>query len=233
MMHVVTGGSGSGKSRFAEQQILDLGPANRIYIATMHPYDDESFARIDRHREMRKMKQFDTLECYTNLAELDVPAGSNVLLECMSNLTANEMFEPGAAGDKTVEAVLKGIRHVKELAANLVIVTNEIFSDGIEYDPMTQQYQQYLGQINQAMTKMADRVTEVVYGIPVHVKYDQEQAAEYVSNCNTEAPQYITGYNSEIDTNNSGEKNSVTYRSASSENADQSQTEPENNTQNA
>lgn len=170
MLHVITGGSGSGKSRFAEQQILNLGPARRIYIATMHPYDEESFARIDRHRAMRAEKQFDTMECYTGLKNLAIPADANVLLECMSNLAANEMFEPGAAGENTVAEIMEGIRHLKEQAANLVVVTNEICSDGIEYDPVTTQYQQYLGQINQQMAAMADKVTEVVYGIPLHMK---------------------------------------------------------------
>lgn len=170
MLHVITGGSGSGKSRFAEQQILDLGPARRIYIATMHPYDEESFARIDRHRAMRAEKQFDTMECYTGLKNLEIPSEANVLLECMSNLAANEMFEPGAPGENTVQEIMEGIRHVVEHAANLVVVTNEICSDGIEYDPVTTQYQQYLGQINQQMAAMADKVTEVVYGIPLHMK---------------------------------------------------------------
>ena len=35
MFRVVTGGSGSGKSAYAEQCVLDFGPAKRIYIATM------------------------------------------------------------------------------------------------------------------------------------------------------------------------------------------------------
>lgn len=169
-MHVITGGSGSGKSRFAEQQILDLGPARRIYIATMHPYDEESFARIRRHRAMRAEKEFDTRECYTGLKELEIPSGANVLLECMSNLTANEMFEEQGAGENTVEEILQGIHHLRQQAANVVVVTNEICSDGIEYDPVTVQYQKYLGQINQAMAAMADRVTEVVYGIPLDLK---------------------------------------------------------------
>ncbi len=170
MFHVITGGSGSGKSRYAEQQILDFGPARRIYIATMHPYDEEGYMRIDRHRAMRAEKNFETLECYTDLKNLSVPSDANVLLECMSNLTANEMFEEGAAGDDTVEEILEGIRHLKSSCANLVVVTNEIFSDGIQYDPVTTRYQQYLGQINQAMAPMADRITEVVYGIPLQIK---------------------------------------------------------------
>ncbi len=170
MLHLITGGSGSGKSRYAEQQILDFGEARRIYIATMHPYDEESYARIDRHRAMRAEKKFDTVECYTGLKQLEIPSDANVLLECMSNLTANEMFEPGAAGEDTVSEILKGIRSVSEQAANLVIVTNEICSDGIDYDPETVRYQQYLGRINQAIAEMADCVTEVVYGIPLRIK---------------------------------------------------------------
>ena len=35
MIHLITGGSGSGKSRYAEQQILELGEGRRIYLATM------------------------------------------------------------------------------------------------------------------------------------------------------------------------------------------------------
>ena len=170
MIHLITGGSGSGKSRYAEQQILELGEGRRIYLATMYPYDSESYQRIDRHRAMRAEKKFETVECYSRLAELAVPGGCNVLLECMSNLVANEMFLPNAAGIHTVKAVMDGIEHLRREAENLVIVTNEIFSDGIVYGSQTRVYQEYLGIINQELARMADRVTEVVYGIPVVLK---------------------------------------------------------------
>ena len=49
-------------------------------------------------------------------------------------------------------------------------VTNEIFSDGVVYESQTRVYQEYLGAINQELAHQADRVTEVVYGIPVPVK---------------------------------------------------------------
>ena len=57
MLILVTGGSGSGKSAFAEDRVLSLGEAKRIYIATMHPFDQESFKRIERHRKMRALRQ--------------------------------------------------------------------------------------------------------------------------------------------------------------------------------
>lgn len=167
MFHLITGGSGSGKSAFAESCILDFRGKNRIYIATMFPFDEESHARIRRHREMRKEKQFSTIECYTNLSGLEIPEDADVLLECMSNLTANEIYQENGAGERTVEQILRGIGHLKKSAANLVVVTNEVFSDGITYDPETERYLDYLGKINCQMGQMADRVTEVVYGIPV------------------------------------------------------------------
>ena len=56
MIHLVTGGSGSGKSAYAEQCILDFGGTRRVYIATMQPFGAEGQARIARHRKLRAAK---------------------------------------------------------------------------------------------------------------------------------------------------------------------------------
>ena len=173
MITLITGGSGSGKSAYAENCILEFQGKNRIYIATMFPFDEESHRRIERHRKMRREKCFTTIECYTGVKNLEISSDSDILLECMSNLTANEMYQENGAGEETVEEILQGIRQLKDRAKNLVVVTNEVFSDGISYDPDTMRYLSYLGNINQEMGKMADQVTEVVYGIPVSLKDDK------------------------------------------------------------
>ena len=129
MMILVTGGSGSGKSSFAEDCIVSFGNARRIYIATMYPFDEESKKRVKRHQAMRQGKGFDTLECYTGLVRAAIPEGSTVLLECMSNLVANEMFQENGAHENTVEAVIGGVEFLQKQTQNLVIVTNEIFSE--------------------------------------------------------------------------------------------------------
>ena len=134
MFFVVTGGSGSGKSAFAEKLTASLGEGRRIYIATMMCFDEEGKKRISRHRAMRADKHFETLERYTDLAGLEVPEDSILLLECMSNLTANEMFQPDGAGERTVEEILKGILTIRKKARHLVVVTNEIFSASASYD---------------------------------------------------------------------------------------------------
>lgn len=58
MMILITGGSGSGKSAYAEQTVLAQGAARRYYIATMRPWDEECRRRIARHRQMRADKGF-------------------------------------------------------------------------------------------------------------------------------------------------------------------------------
>ncbi len=178
MITLVTGGSGSGKSAFAENQLVSCGEGRRIYIATMYPFDEESRRRIARHRDMRAGKGFETIERYTNLKDLKIPKGAYVLLECMSNLVANEMFQEDGAGENTVEEVLEGVLALENQARHLFIVTNEIFSDGVEYDSETRRYQNYLGTINWEIGKLASRVTEVVYGIPIDQKNSIETERE-------------------------------------------------------
>ena len=129
--------------------------------------DEEAFKKIDRHKELRKNKNFDAVECFTNLSRLKLERPPTVLLECMSNLVANEMYQEDGAGEHTVDCVKEGVKHLKAEAKNLVIVSNEIFSDGMDYDPETVRYQKYLGQINQAIAAEADLVVEIVYGIPL------------------------------------------------------------------
>lgn len=167
MLTLVTGGSGSGKSAFAEDKVLSFGENQRIYIATMHPFDEESHKRIERHRKMRAGKGFETVECYTDLKNVSLPEGCVVLLECMSNLVANEMFEEQGAHEQTVQEITAGVESLLGQAAHVVIVTNEIFSDAAVFDGEMDTYLKYLGKINQEIAKRADEVVEVVYGIPV------------------------------------------------------------------
>jgi adenosylcobinamide kinase/adenosylcobinamide-phosphate guanylyltransferase len=55
-----------------------------------------------------------------------------------------------------------------ESSALLVIVTNELFSDGINYgDDLTQEYLSVLAEINRELAKRAEEVYELVCNIPV------------------------------------------------------------------
>lgn len=189
MLHIVYGGSASGKSSYAESIAMSLqGDGRLLYIATMYPYkwntteiDPETMQRIERHRAMRADKGFDTVECYRHVEHIVAKRQDVLLLECMSNLLANEMYlEPDAdAGfemSKTMSPVSKKIvQALVTLSArvqDVVIVTNDVFSDGgnLTYDESTREYVKNLAEINCALAREAATVTEVVCGIPVIVK---------------------------------------------------------------
>ena len=168
MMILVTGGSKCGKSRFAESLFSDIaGP--KIYLATMQPYGAEAFAAIERHRKMRADKGFLTVEQYTDIGRADIPAGSAVLLECMGNLLANEMFRGGGITD-CADKIVSDILHLHQRTGLLVIVTNQVGSDGICYEAGTAAYIAAIGAVNQKIAANADKVIECVYGIPVTLK---------------------------------------------------------------
>ena len=170
MLTLVTGGSGSGKSEFAEDLCVSYKSDNLIYIATMFIYDDESLKKIERHKKMRENKNFKIIECFKNLKDIQIQNGCTILLDCMSNLVANEMYLEGGAGEFTVQSIVEGIKQIKNKSENFIIVTNEVFSDGVQYDEETMRYIKYLGEINKEIGRASDNVIEVVYSIPVYHK---------------------------------------------------------------
>lgn len=165
---LVSGGAASGKSEFAEGVATGFG-GTLVYLATMEVWDDEDRRRVDRHRALRAGKGFVTVERPRDLAGAAVPAGSTVLLECLSNLTANECFGPEGF-DGAAARILAGVDRLREQAAHMVIVTNELFSDGLDYPEETARYLSVLSGLNCGLARRADRVIEVVCGLPVFWK---------------------------------------------------------------
>ena len=202
MLHIVYGGSASGKSSYAESFAMSLqGEGRLLYIATMYPYkwntteiDPETMQRIERHRAMRADKGFDTVECYRHVEHIVAKRQDVLLLECMSNLLANEMYleqdsddgglaetmseveKAGVGMSETLSPVSKKIVqalvNLSTRVQDVVIVTNDVFSDGgsLTYDESTREYVKNLAEINCALAREAATVTEVVCGIPVIVK---------------------------------------------------------------
>ena len=166
MLILVSGGSASGKSRYAEELVVRTQAGERIYVDTMQVWDAESRKRVERHRAMRAGKGFRTVERPVRLGEMPVPEGAVVLLEDLSNLAANEWFDGGDRAG-VPERVLTGIRKLRDRSSTAVVVTNELFSDGVCYDPETAAYLACLAQLNRVIAAQADRVYEVVCGIPV------------------------------------------------------------------
>lgn len=171
MLILVTGGSASGKSSHAEKIICKFECENRAYIATMMPFGDEAQERIARHHEMRKDRGFETIERYTDMKNLKFDKKYNaILLEDLGNLLANELFDENNGKDNIIEQIMLGIEHLNNNCNTLVIVSNEIFSDGVFYDPQTNEYIEKLGRLNTKISAKADAVCELVCSILVYKK---------------------------------------------------------------
>lgn len=163
MLILISGGAASGKSEYAESIAMSL-PGKRVYIATMQPIGADK--KIARHRKLRAGKGFTTLERSENLSGLCLTQGCVALLECLSNLTANECF--GHAGfDGAKARILSGVDRLASAASALIIVTNELLCDGFTYFEETTRYLDILAGLNWEIAARADRVVEVVCGIPI------------------------------------------------------------------
>ena len=173
MLIVLIGGAASGKSAAAEHILCERIPqGERAYVATMQPFGEAAMRRIERHHALRAARGFETLERYTDLAGLELPRRyQGVLLECMSNLVANECFSPEGCGFEKAEAViLSGLERLKAQCELLVVVTNQIFSDGISYSAETERYLEIFARLNRELADRADIFIESVCGILLPLK---------------------------------------------------------------
>ncbi len=190
MIYLVYGASGSGKSAFAEKLLAEFPDCKKYYIATMMARKDDADAqkKIARHKTLRAGKGFITIEQPLDVGEIEdkhelqkecgLPGrNTSALLECMSNLCANEMFSCRSCEDgiqksenEVCRKILLDIKKLSSVFQNLVIVTNNVFDDGLKYDEATQKYIRALGKINCELAAISDKVYEVVVGIPLELK---------------------------------------------------------------
>lgn len=184
---LVSGAGASGKSEYAEKLAVDMHEDRLIYVATMSAYDDESRKKIEIHKKRRINTDFETIEKPYGIEEIipfitpyDSNKKSTILIECISNLLANEMYGRAETGVKAgihdssmpelqpSQRIIDGITAVADTQlADIVVVTNEVFADGMEYDASTMEYIRQLGRINCELATMSDMVVEVACGRPV------------------------------------------------------------------
>lgn len=161
MLYLVVGGQGSGKSEVAEELCQRLSSASKAYVATMKPYSGFSVQRIEKHRKQREGKGFTTIEKYCDLGELNLKNYSCILIECMGNLLLNE--------DNT-DKILEDIKKINSEAENVVVVSNNIFSDDKDYNSFTMDYAGKLARLNSSLGAISHCVIESVYGIKIYIK---------------------------------------------------------------
>ena len=119
---------------------------------------------------MRYGKGFRTIEKYTDIININLSENCGMLLECIGNLCANEMF----AEENIFYPAEKIVSHISALsvyAEHMVIISNDVSRDILQsYSPETQLYIKAMTEINSRISDISDNVIECVYGIPAAVK---------------------------------------------------------------
>ncbi|HCE43632.1 MAG TPA: bifunctional adenosylcobinamide kinase/adenosylcobinamide-phosphate guanylyltransferase [Lentisphaeria bacterium] len=166
--YLITGGSRSGKSRYA----LELAKSAKkpFYIATGWAGDDEMAERIQKHRKERG-KHWTTIETKTDIAsaieKAERKGADFIIVDCLTLWVSNMMFEETNIKMET-EKVISTIKSAGK--ATLVFVTNEVGSGIVPADKLSREFRDAAGLVNQKIAAAVDNVVLTVCGQPLYIK---------------------------------------------------------------
>ena len=164
----ISGGCKNGKSTYAQHTAKwQSGQSTPLYyIATMNAADTEDSERIVKHRQEREGWGFITIEQPKGIERIlqKCDCGSSFLLDSLTALLANEMFPPSGDFDKNAhERIAIGLLQVLSKLKNIIIVSDYIYSDAMQYDPLTEAYRKSLAILDKLAAKNCDVVLEAAY----------------------------------------------------------------------
>jgi len=169
---LVLGGAQSGKSYYAQQLASHF---ERVaFIATARGIDAEMRRKIGRHRRERPAA-WRTIEAPLDLEKAVHSASREsdvVLIDCLTVYVDNVMSARRKSKSKIdskecINAVCDAIRTAE---ASVIVVSNEVGSGVVPPYRSGRAYRDFLGQMNQKVAQIADRVILMVAGVPMTVK---------------------------------------------------------------
>lgn len=183
---LVTGGTRSGKSEFAESLAGSL-VGNVVYLATAAAYtainDEEMNLRIAKHQQRRPL-QWLTVEEPINLHEilLKYQTGYTIILDCLTIYISNLLFTtevPVAEADREI-FIKNRLADLAEIInssdANIIIVSNEVGWGIVPENKLARVFRDLAGIANQIIAGACSEVYLVVSGIPVKIKGEPDVA---------------------------------------------------------
>jgi len=175
--HLVLGGARSGKSSFAEAQVVSKVNQSEgstlHYVATAICFDEEMKERVQHHKN-RRGTQWVEHEEPVALADKLSQFGSTdvVLVDCLTLWLNNVLYELG--DDATNLKVEQEIEHVCEVLAKseaqIVMVSNEVGLGVVPLGKVSRLFVDNAGRMNQAVAKICGQVTLIAAGLPLSLK---------------------------------------------------------------
>lgn len=173
---LVTGGSRSGKSSYA-QQTAELIPAPRFFIATCQVCDPEMAERVRKHREARNQSNWLIIEepLYLAGAMRGAAQGNVLLVDCLTIWINNLLYEAEKKNKViTVDEVAEACRGVlttcRSVGGTVIFVSGEVGMGIVPDNHLARLYCDCVGTCNQMIAAAADKVTLVNCGIPITLK---------------------------------------------------------------
>ncbi|MDR0745615.1 MAG: bifunctional adenosylcobinamide kinase/adenosylcobinamide-phosphate guanylyltransferase [Mediterranea sp.] len=164
---LITGGSRSGKSGYAEKLALSLS-ATPVYVATSRIRDEE-FRRRVIHHQARRGKEWTNIEEEKELSRYRLK-GRVVLVDCVTLWSANFFFDLNSGVDESLEAIKTEFDKFTAQDATFIFVTNEIGMGGVSGNETQRKFTDLQGWVNQYIAQQADQVVFMVSGIPMRMK---------------------------------------------------------------
>ena len=174
---LITGGSRSGKSRFALEKGESLGQ-KRAFIATSPLCDKEMILRIERHKKERALRGWDTYEEEIDLKGIaERCEGYQVLvIECITLWIGNWFYRFEASGsfeqaenriDQELDSLLNTLAQKNYHA---LLVSNEVGMGIVPDNPQARLFRDISGRCNQKIASRAREVVLLSCGLPLWLK---------------------------------------------------------------
>lgn len=177
---LITGGSRSGKSTFAEK-ILE-GEDDVLYIATAVATDGEMEERIEKHK-LRRNQKWETYEGYVKLDQvIEKSSHKYIMLECIGTMVTNIIFEKNYNFDnitsddieKLEKDIIKEIHNIilsiKNSNKHILIITNEVGYSVVSEYKLSRIFVDIVGRVNQFISSFSDEVYMIACGLPIKLK---------------------------------------------------------------
>jgi adenosylcobinamide kinase / adenosylcobinamide-phosphate guanylyltransferase len=168
---LVTGGTRSGKSRYAVERAKGWGP-RVLYVATCQPADDEMRQRVRRHQAERPSTWI-TLEPGADVLpgiREQAPDADGILLDCLT-LYVSGLLMSGSGEDEVTQRVDELCSTLGNVGRPVALVTNEVGWGLVPETPLGRLFRDAAGRANQVAARHAQEVVLMVSGLPLKVKH--------------------------------------------------------------
>ena len=165
-IYLIAGGARSGKSRKGEELAKSLaGSAKPIFIATAEAVDDEMTSRIKKHQDDRGTA-FDLVEEPKNLSKAltEIDSDATVLVDCLTLWLSNNMMGEGADTNQSVIAAARARKGAT------IFISNEVGEGIVPMHPVSREFRDLSGIMNQEFAAAADKVYFMKFGIAQELK---------------------------------------------------------------